>query len=90
MVSQLGSSNPRLQQKHEKNFFGYREEYVHFFMQEMAAATDYDGKASFTPLVGGTVNPMDKDTGELKNPYIYYCSGAGKEVDWASYKKASA
>ncbi len=28
----------------EKNFFGYREEYVHFFMQEMAAATDYDGK----------------------------------------------
>lgn len=28
----------------EKNFFGYQEEYVHFFMQEMAAATDYDGK----------------------------------------------
>ncbi|MBR6626884.1 MAG: UTP--glucose-1-phosphate uridylyltransferase [Lachnospiraceae bacterium] len=28
----------------EKNFFGYREEYVHFFMQEMAAATDYNGK----------------------------------------------
>ena len=54
------------------------------------AATDYDGKASFTPLVGGTVNPMDKDTGELKNPYIYYCAGAGKEVDWAKYKKASA
>lgn len=25
-------------------FFGYREEYVHFFTQEMAAATDYEGK----------------------------------------------
>lgn len=25
-------------------YFGYREEYVHFFQQEMAAATDYEGK----------------------------------------------
>ncbi len=28
----------------EKNFFGYPKEYVHFFKQEMAAATDYNGK----------------------------------------------
>ena len=28
----------------EKNFFGYKGEYVHFFRQEMAAATDYNGK----------------------------------------------
>lgn len=28
----------------EKDYFGYREEYVHFFRQEMAAATDYSGK----------------------------------------------
>lgn len=28
----------------EKNYFGYRAEYVHFFKQEMAAATDYNGK----------------------------------------------
>ena len=28
----------------ENNFFGYKSEYVHFFKQEMAAATDYDGK----------------------------------------------
>lgn len=28
----------------EKKFFGYKEEYVHFFKQEMAAATDYEGK----------------------------------------------
>ncbi|MCQ2493189.1 MAG: UTP--glucose-1-phosphate uridylyltransferase [Lachnospiraceae bacterium] len=28
----------------EKNFFGYKEEYIHFFKQEMAAATDYEGK----------------------------------------------
>lgn len=28
----------------EKNYFGYKEEYVHFFKQEMAAATDYEGK----------------------------------------------
>lgn len=28
----------------EHDFFGYKEEYVHFFQQEMAAATDYEGK----------------------------------------------
>lgn len=28
----------------EHDFFGYKEEYVHFFKQEMAAATDYQGK----------------------------------------------
>lgn len=28
----------------EKAFFGYKEEYVHFFKQEMAPATDYCGK----------------------------------------------
>lgn len=28
----------------EHEFFGYRAEYVHFFTQEMAAATDYEGK----------------------------------------------
>ena len=27
-----------------KSYFGYKEEYVHFFKQEMAAATDYNGK----------------------------------------------
>ena len=27
-----------------KNYFGYPEEYIHFFKQEMAAATDYEGK----------------------------------------------
>ena len=28
----------------EHKYFGYNEEYVHFFEQEIAAATDYDGK----------------------------------------------
>ena len=28
----------------EHDFFGYNADYVHFFMQEMAAATDYNGK----------------------------------------------
>ncbi|MBR5248342.1 MAG: UDPGP type 1 family protein [Lachnospiraceae bacterium] len=28
----------------EHNFFGYSAEYIHFFKQEMAAATDYEGK----------------------------------------------
>lgn len=28
----------------EKNYFGYRPEYITFFMQEMAPATDYNGK----------------------------------------------
>lgn len=27
----------------EKEYFGYKPEYVHFFIQEMAPATDYDG-----------------------------------------------
>ena len=27
----------------DKNYFGYKPEYVHFFMQDMAPATDYDG-----------------------------------------------
>lgn len=27
----------------EKNYFGYKPEFVHFFIQEMAPATDYDG-----------------------------------------------
>lgn len=29
----------------EKNYFGYNSEYVHFFKQEMAAATDFEGHA---------------------------------------------
>ncbi len=28
----------------EHNFFGYKEDYIKFFMQEMAPATDYEGK----------------------------------------------
>lgn len=28
----------------EHAYFGYREEYIHFFRQEMSAATDYEGK----------------------------------------------
>lgn len=28
----------------EKNYFGYKKEYIHFFKQEMAAAADYNGK----------------------------------------------
>lgn len=28
----------------EHNYFGYKEEYIKFFMQEMAPATDYEGK----------------------------------------------
>lgn len=28
----------------EKNYFGYKAECIHFFKQEMAAATDYEGK----------------------------------------------
>lgn len=28
----------------EHKYFGYKEEYIHFFKQEMAAATDYNGK----------------------------------------------
>ena len=40
-----------------------------------------------TPLVGGTVIPLDKTTGAIKNPYIQYCTGAGAEIDWDQWKK---
>lgn len=28
----------------EQNFFGYKEDYIHFFKQDMAPAATYDGK----------------------------------------------
>lgn len=48
------------------------------------------GTDTRTPLIGGTVIPLDETTGELKDPYIQYCSGAGKEIDWNSYKNTIA
>lgn len=29
---------------HEKNFFGYNKDYIHFFIQDMAPSVSYDGK----------------------------------------------
>ena len=49
-------------------------------------STDILPGVSGTPLVGGTVIPMDKTTGELLNPYIQYCTGAGAEVNWKQWE----
>ena len=39
-----------------------------------------------TLLVGGTVIPMDKDSGEVLDPYIQYCDGYGAEINWARFQ----
>ena len=49
-------------------------------------STDILPGVSGTPLVGGTVIPMDKTTGELLNPYIQYCTGAGAEINWKQWE----
>lgn len=59
----------------ERNYFGYKEEYVHFFKQEMAAATDYDGKIyleekgrlSTSPNGNGGWFVSMQNSGELNN-----------------------
>ena len=38
------NNDTTIQFMQEKKFFGYNPEFVHFFKQEMAAATDYEGK----------------------------------------------
>lgn len=61
----------------EKNYFGYNEEYITFFMQEMVPATDYEGKAYLEEKGkiatspngnGGWFSSMDK-CGVLKKVY---------------------
>ncbi len=52
----------------------------------IASAVGYSYNTGATLLVGGTVIPMDKDTGEILTPYIQYCSGHGAEVNWDSFK----
>ena len=51
------------------------------------AGYGYTGlSAGETLLVGGTVIPMDKDSGEILTPYIQYCEGYGAEINWDSFK----
>lgn len=38
---------------------------------------------SATPLIGGSVFGLDAE-GNITDPYIYYCKGAGAEIDWES------
>lgn len=44
-----------------------------------------DGNTGSCPLIGGTVIPISPNNGAIKDPYIYYCTGAGKEVDWSQW-----
>lgn len=54
--------------------------------KEIASGVGYSYNTGATLLVGGTVIPMDKDTGEILTPYVQYCSGHGAEVNWDSLK----
>ena len=38
-----------------------------------------------TSLVGGSVIPLSKDDGSIKNPYIYLCQNAGEKISEAWY-----
>ncbi|MBQ8429415.1 MAG: metallophosphoesterase [Clostridia bacterium] len=38
-----------------------------------------------TPLIGGTVIPLSKEDGSIKNPYIYLCQNAGGKIDWSQW-----
>ncbi len=53
---------------------------------KIASAVGYSYNTGATLLVGGTVIPIDKDSGELLTPYTQYCEGHGEEVNWASFK----
>lgn len=67
----------------EHDYFGYREEYVHFFQQEMAAATDFNGKIyleekgklSTSPNGNGGWFASMKNAGLLKVLH-------GKGIEW--------
>ena len=52
----------------------------------IASAVGYSYNAGATLLVGGTVIPLDKETGDLLTPYIQYCEGHGAEVNWDNFK----
>ena len=45
-----------------------------------------DGNAGSCPLIGGTVIPLSRFNGSITDPYIYYCTGAGKEVNWSQWE----
>ena len=58
-----------------------RANYVDMSTGEIFGAS-YDAG---TPLVGGTVIPLAAGSGELLEPYIYYCEEAGGNIDWSQW-----
>lgn len=38
-----------------------------------------------TPLIGGSVVVLDKNSGAISNAYIYYCNNAGGQIDWSTF-----
>lgn len=42
----------------------------------------YSKPAGTVPMIGGTVIPLSKTDGAIKNPYIYLCENAGGDIDW--------
>ena len=45
---------------------------------------------TLTPLVGGTVIPLSKEDGSIRDPYIYLCENAGGNIDWDELLKEEA
>ena len=39
-----------------------------------------------TLLIGGSVIPLDKYTGDILTPYTQYCEGFGAEINWGALK----
>ncbi|MBE7079373.1 MAG: hypothetical protein E7380_05915 [Clostridiales bacterium] len=60
---------------------------LNWFNTQTGAVVGSTGKpnSAFIPMVGGTVIPLSKTDGSLKNPYIYLCENAGGEIDWSDW-----
>ena len=56
---------------------------ANYFNEETGEITgSYSKPAGTVPMIGGTVIPLSKTDGAIKNPYIYLCENAGGDIDW--------
>jgi len=52
---------------------------------EVVGSTGKPSGGDYIPMIGGTVIPLSKKDGSIKNPYIYLCENAGGEIDWSDW-----